>query len=325
MIQCRVSCLMVLVLISGACASNPPSIQVTAVPPAAVNASSIPSSSRSPDAPSLEPSIAQRWLAFSTGPAAKSSDIFVAKADGSQRRQVTNGPGFRYNPAWSPDGQRILYRVEGPEGAPVDPKRDGIWVVNADGSGDSSLSIASGIVGAGHAQPWSPDGTRIVMSGAHFGGALRIWVMNADGGQPRPLTPESIGEAQYPAWSPDGKHIAFSGVTSGIFRLYVMNADGSELRPLTGGPKDGWPIWSPDGRQIAFGRGEGLAIMNADGSNQRMLSDEMGVPATWAPGDLVAFNCPLGADAVGICALDADGKTILLLGGADAGFPSWKP
>jgi dipeptidyl aminopeptidase/acylaminoacyl peptidase len=153
------------------------------------------------------------------------------------------------------------------------------------------------------------------MSGKKPGDELRIWVMNADGSDPRPLTPGTY-EAQYPAWSPDGETIAFAAVIEGGFRLMVMNADGSHIRQLTKGPRDNWPSWSPDGSQIAYG---------SDGSNPRIITSELGVPATWTPGEVIAANCLVDGRVMGICAVGQDGTLTPLLSGMEAGFPAWQP
>jgi Tol biopolymer transport system component len=298
--------------------------------------SSSPSPSRSPQpsisspgasavVASLPPGIAQAWLAFSKGEQAVSSEIYVARANGSELRQLTH-EGFKINPVWSPDGGRILYRADIEIGSPTDLTRDGTWIVDADGGNDHSLTAISGIGSGGVSQPWAPDGAHILMSGAPPGGRPRIWVMRSDGTDARALTPDTY-EAQYPAWSPDGSKIAFSAVEDGAFRIYLMNADGSDIRPISDGPYDNWPMWSPEGLQIAFGSRGGIALMNADGSNvhEVVAGQTGGVPGTWAPGELLAFNCSLGGSAIGICARGSDGGVIYLLGGMDAGFPSWKP
>lgn len=61
------------------------------------------------------------------------------------------------------------------------------------------------------------------------------------------------------AWSKDGKRIVFetnrNGLTSGNFDLYVMNADGSQQRQLTNSPEsDRYPTFSPDGQRVCFRR-----------------------------------------------------------------------
>ena len=38
-------------------------------------------------------------------------DIFTVRADGTDLRQLTAGPAVETNPAWSPDGTRIAYRL----------------------------------------------------------------------------------------------------------------------------------------------------------------------------------------------------------------------
>lgn len=40
------------------------------------------------------------------------SQIVVMKADGTGRRAITSGPGRRYSPRWSPDGQWLLFTAE---------------------------------------------------------------------------------------------------------------------------------------------------------------------------------------------------------------------
>jgi Tol biopolymer transport system component len=74
------------------------------------------------------------------------------------------------------------------------------------------------------------------------------------------------------------------------FDVFVVDADGSGLRRLTEAPgEDQGASWSPDGTKIVFqsdrGSGEGFSrlwLMNADGSNQRRLTDQGGFRPTWS-------------------------------------------
>ncbi|MFN2471679.1 MAG: TolB family protein [Gaiellaceae bacterium] len=55
-------------------------------------------------------------VAFVRGKEERYSDIYAADVDGSKVRRLTRGPGFKYDPDWSPDGLRLLYRYEPPAG-----------------------------------------------------------------------------------------------------------------------------------------------------------------------------------------------------------------
>ena len=83
--------------------------------------------------------------------------------------------------------------------------------------------------------------------------------MNADGSEQNRLTnnpgkPPSAVD-EHPAWSPDGRKIAFVSYRDRNPEIYVMNADGSEQRNLTdNSAADRHPSWSPDGNKIAFYR-----------------------------------------------------------------------
>ena len=99
--------------------------------------------------------------------------------------------------------------------------------------------------------------------------------------------------------------IVFQSNRDGNSEIYVMNDDGTQVQRLTNDPLyDTIPMWSPDGSTIAFmrdlhsaGAGKGqqfdLFIMNADGRNQRNLTDHpaLDVNQSWSPdGRHLAFT-----------------------------------
>ena len=256
----------------------------------------------------------QRWLAF-----ALSHGVYQAKADGSRMKRLTDIRGFEYQPDWSPDGKKLLLRVDAAEGKPG----SGVYLATVGRTRAVNLSKIAGVYGGD--PDWSPDGKTIAFVGkrkgeAHFG----IYVMNAEGSKPKRLAPTDW-ESQYPDWSPDGRKIVFTGVKNFGFDLYVMNADGSGVTQLTRTPdEENWPTWSPDGKQIVYSFLNDLRVMNADGSHSRVLT-EGGEPNWSADGRWIAFDC--GTSGAGrMCAIRPDGSgRTRILPGLDGGFPAWRP
>lgn len=125
----------------------------------------------------------------------------------------------------------------------------------------------------------SPDGSRIAYITDRDGNA-EIYVMNADGSNPRRLTSTTASEGS-PAWTPDGTKIVYASNaaegTTGTFHIWIMNADGSNPRQLTqGAHSDFQPAVSPDGGTVAFTTDRDLNynvyLMGIDGSNQRQFT-----------------------------------------------------
>ena len=108
-----------------------------------------------------------------------------------------------------------------------------------------------------------PSPTMRIAFASDRSGNFDIYTMNAQGADVKRLTSDPLPERD-PAWSPDGKQIAFTRqdhVSDWFGDIYVMNADGSNQRLLVRG---GGPRFSPDGRQIAY---HGLADENIDLGN----------------------------------------------------------
>jgi serine/threonine protein kinase len=149
---------------------------------------------------------------------------------------------------------------------------------------------------------WSPDGSRIVFSGADEQG-FDLYVMNADGTGITRLT-NSLEDEVTPAWSPDGSKIAFAFDDQGEdhFRsgIAVVRPDGTgrtEIVGISDRSADS-PAWSPDGSQIAYSVfTDGVPkpyVIDESGGEPVSLLDAPGFAQTWTPdGDLVmiaAFN-----------------------------------
>lgn len=192
-------------------------------------------------------------------------DIFTAKPDGSDMKQLTGAPGYDAEATITLDGKKVVFTS----------MRDGdldIYAMDADGKNVRRLTNELGYDGGPF---WSYDGKQIVYRAHHpktekekadYTGLLKqnlirpsvleIWVMNADGSNKRQVT--SNGKANFgPYFFPDGKRIIFSSNLDDPggrnFDLYKINVDGTGLERITFNETfDGFPMFSPDGKKLVF-------------------------------------------------------------------------
>ncbi len=238
--------------------------------------------------------------------------IYLARADGSDVRQLVRSQTGDISPALSPDGRRLVFTRH------LAPEPDTIFVVNVDGTGLRRLAPSScpalcsdAVEGPG----WSPDGhtlvfTRtIVARGSTKPTNIELWLMNADTSEARRLTHESLdrpggqpgSQDNYAGWSPDGTQVVFTHWEHGIhgnpdqFAIETVKPDGTGRRQVT--PNDinaGEPAWSPDGTLIAFqsppddeGMIRDLYTIRPDGTEISTLTSNMDANdsdhPTWSP------------------------------------------
>jgi Tol biopolymer transport system component len=139
--------------------------------------------------PSWSPDGSQ--IAFTSNRTTLPYGIHIMNADGSNVQQYGTG-NFSFAPKWSPDGERLLFLTDNQDGFDYD-------LLSANISGSTLNFLAFGVYSAA----WSPDGTKIVLTGANLSGG--IFTINATGGGIIQIGP---ADTSGPDWQPLPRKIA---------------------------------------------------------------------------------------------------------------------
>ena len=273
---------------------------------AAPTATSAPAQAAQP-APAAVPGAPCR-VAYVDKTSSDAADIFVQDCDGSNSRRVTEGRvSTGHEPAWAPDGQRLVFDEMQ---APYDPNvyvPTYLYIVNADSSNRIPITAPEGPV-EGNFPSWSPDGARIAWQRG-----CEIMTIRPDGSDMVTVLAHhelsGAGDPEMcvhrPMWSPDSRQFAFATFPLEAawdpsipgpyeYRFYVVNADGTgliklvtfmlEVRPM------GVPVeaaWSADGKQVAFEMTVDdkptikRYLMRSDGSGEPVEIES--IPESWRP------------------------------------------
>jgi len=221
--------------------------------------------------------------------------------------QLTDGPGYDYQPDWSPDGKSVVY---------VSYQKDAmeLWLLDLASGKFKQLTSA----GAVNVEPrWSPDGKKIVWVSTQYKRRFHIFMADVvDGtisnavrltGETKSSVPRYYYSAYdmeiNPVWTRDGKQILFvsnKGHIHGTGGFWLMKAEpGAEAREIHY-EETNWktrPDFSPDGSRMVYSSYLGrqwhnLWVMPASGGDAFPISyadwDQTGV--RWSPdGKYVAY------------------------------------
>jgi Tol biopolymer transport system component len=185
-------------------------------------------------------------------------DLYLAPvAGGSAPQNLTRDHAKDEDPAWSPDGSKLVWSSDRGGGLPQ------LWIRDM-ASGEARQLTTLDL------QPleavWSQDGTRVAFIAADgMWGTARLGVVEVASGKVTWLSP-TLGQPGRPTWAADGKHVALSlslpfskSFREGTNQIAVYPSD-RQAEPVWQVPVanlsidtrgGAGPVWSPDGLKMA--------------------------------------------------------------------------
>ncbi|HKY59406.1 MAG TPA: hypothetical protein VJP59_00195 [Gemmatimonadota bacterium] len=210
--------------------------------------------------------------------------IMRMSADGSGIAPVVAGQ----SPQFSSDGRRIAYGDGGR-----------VFVAGRDGSSPAPIT---GDDWYRTAEDWSPrdgmilwevgDDTDSIGGTSPAGSELR-WAAPRKDDEATPDREDAV-DWESPSWSPDGSRLAFTYELASFnpcadagcppdpdLGINVMDLSGERTVVYRSRSRAFDPVFSPDGRRIAFSEDGTVNVMDADGSNVRLVGP--GETPDWQP------------------------------------------
>ena len=254
-------------------------------------------------------------------------EIATVNIDGSNHQLLLANDSF-YHPVWSPSGEMIAYSV-------IKSFRDWtaryrydyrniLHTMQKDGS-DVRIHASEMRTGK-HPAVWSNDSERIVFIGDEACHEDRvcstIFIVEINDSSVMQL-PET---SSLPAWSPDDQRIAFVRNEDDVSTILTIGSDGANLQEIASFPDvlpelegsgsnhplgghnrlpRGHVSWSSDGSEIRLHQSP-FVVVNADGSNLRMMRGRTDALASWSP-DESQIAVYLPGREVRLFTMNADG------------------
>jgi TolB protein len=233
--------------------------------------------------------------------------LWRQRLDSTVAVQLTDGPGYDYQPDWSPDGRYIVYASS--QGEAIE-----LWLLEL-ASGHTRQLTQGGAV---NVEPrWSPDGQRLLYVSSAYHRHFHLFVAEVREGEltgtqrltgenrsPLPRYYYSAYDHEInPTWTRDGQAVVFVSNrgrihgTGGFWRMpAIAGADATELRY----EETNWgarPEFSPDGERLVYSSYLGrnwlqLWLMPANGGEPFPLTygDWDDTSPRWSPdGSQIAF------------------------------------
>jgi Tol biopolymer transport system component len=207
--------------------------------------------------------------------ASGTADLWIANADGSDARQLTNDERLESQPVVTGNGSTIVYLKRNQE-------RSSLWRMNIDGGQQREIVSAPVI----YDYILTPDGKQIVYaSGNDATSVSSLASIPVDGGKPSAIT--TGGALLRPLQiTPDGGTIIFTALDGQAKRLFKVAMTGGPVTRLTPEASNYGSI-SPDGKLIACAWkspfNPKLAILSINGGAPIRIFDLSGNYYRWTP------------------------------------------
>ncbi len=195
----------------------------------------------------------------------KQEDVFVAKADGSEIRQLTNDVYKDRAPRWSPDGKRIAFFTD------ETGKYEG-YVMNADGT---NRKIVTKFPDGSWSQlpVWSPDGKRLIFNSRN---AYPI-IFDPDK-QITEQTPQYLPDEGNPkrwfmaySWSFDGKKLIGYGRDVEKPESYLMTFDFTTNKYEVVSDFGTRALWLADNKRAIFYHNDKIYLLDTETKRRKEL------------------------------------------------------
>ena len=238
-----------------------------------------------------------KWIAFSWNQTGQ-WEIYEMPIDASTSpSQITSGPGGKFSPRVSPNGDHLAYVLDmdggelldiyiydrttgkhtnltpdspeaiqpdfcwSPEGSQIAfiSDRSGIFHTYVRSVIDGSERLVLDLPYPDWEVEWSPDGLWLAVVSETRGQDYETFIVPAEGGEAFPLgvVTEPLN-AKDACWSPDSSHIAFSSNAHGFYNIGIYALATKQISWVTSGKGDKeTPFWSLDGERLAYVFSEG--------------------------------------------------------------------
>jgi Tol biopolymer transport system component len=207
--------------------------------------------------------------------------LWEQRIDAATAEEITAGPGYDYEPDWSPDGKTVVF---------VRYLHDAMQLCALDLTTGTVAQLTQG--NDVNLEPrWSPDGKKIVFVATRGTGHFHIFIgqygkaefeyaswSNERKSKVARYYYSPFDEQLSPIWSPDGRELIYVDnpeVAYGSGWLWRRPVDKSGPPRLVHREETNWkaaPDWSPDGKRIVYSSYAGrqtnqLSVVTAGGED----------------------------------------------------------
>ncbi|MCL5097569.1 MAG: hypothetical protein M1608_08585, partial [Candidatus Omnitrophica bacterium] len=147
---------------------------------------------------------------------AGSPDVWVAHADGTGLKQLTNTREDESSPCWSPDGKTLCFtsRMRG---------RAELYTIPSAGGQMKRLTTIGAI---NTTEPdWSPDGQQIAFTALM--GNFQIWTLNVQTHETKMLA-----DGEDPSWAPNSRTLIFARRTGSGYVLSLLDEPTKKMKDI---------------------------------------------------------------------------------------------